>query len=90
MPNNVLNVQEVWLHDEKYLLLPGGTIVLPDWEGELGFAHLNADGEIWRYGVQIGRKSDLEFGNIVGIAITANLLTGMLGTIMDGEGDNAG
>lgn len=79
----VFHAQEIRFRGEQYLLLPGGSIVASDWKGEIGFAHLYDDGEIWRLNVQIGRIDDLELGDMVSLEVTPDLLAGIVCTLID-------
>jgi hypothetical protein len=74
--------QEVWLHGQRYLLLEGGSIVAENWSGELGYAHLNDDGRVTRYGEQIARISDMQFGNVVTIDLSIDRIAGMIDTVL--------
>lgn len=80
--SNTFEVQEIWLHDKRYLLLEGGSIVDEDWAGETGYAHLNEDGSVMRHGAQIARVSDIQFGGMVTLDGGLDLLAGMLETIL--------
>lgn len=83
----VYRAQEIRFRGEHYLLLPGGAIVPPNWQGEIGFAHLYDNGEVWRFNVQIGRIDDLELGDMVNIDVDADLLAGIVCTLIDSLGD---